>query len=109
MGGDLDFPHLVVLMLEWEEVWQFVVCHHEVFVTFDDGEMERSGALLLECCSHQAVVVPRVDFVQAPVQVPDKFSHHYFQLPSSQIGKGAEAVGTGTARKRMLYLHLRLH
>ena len=109
MGGDLDLPRLVALMLEWEEVWLFVVRHHEVIVVFDDGEMERGGSLLLERCPHQTVTVPRVDFVQAPVWVPDEFSLHCFQLPSSQISEGAEAVGTGADQKRVLNLRLMPH
>ena len=79
-----------------------MVCCHEVVVAFNDGEMERGSSWFLEYCPHQAVAVPWVNLMQAPVQVPTKFSHHYLQLPATQIGEGVEAVETGAAQKRML-------
>ena len=83
---DLDLHSFLVLLLEWEEVWKVVVCHHEVVVAFNDGEMEWGGSCLAECCPHQAVMVPWVNLMQAPVWVPGEFSDHDLQLPATQIG-----------------------
>ena len=108
-GSNLDLHHFLVLLLEWEEVWLVAVCHHKVVITFDNGEMKQDGSHLTEYCPHQAVAIPWVDFVQASIQVPGKFSHHDLQLPTTQISEGMEAVWTGAVQKRMLYLHLKCH
>ena len=109
LEGDLDFHCLLVLLLEWEEVWKVMEHCHKVVVAFDDGEMQWSSSCLVEYCPHQAVPVPQINLVQAPIWVPGEFSHHDLQLPATQIGKGVKVVRTGMAQKRMLYLCLRSH
>ena len=58
LGGDLDFHHLLALLLEWKEVWLFMECCHKVVVVFDDEEMKQGGSRLAKYCPYQVVAVP---------------------------------------------------
>ena len=52
LEGDLNFHHLLVLLLEWEEVWKVTECRYEVIVTFNDREMKWGGFCLAEYYPH---------------------------------------------------------
>ena len=36
LEGNLYLPHLLALLLEWEEVWLVMECCNEVVIAFDD-------------------------------------------------------------------------